>query len=206
MALEDRRARDRAARHRLILDTARTLAESEGWDAVTTRRLAAEIEYSQPVIYKHFAGMEAIAEALAVDGFGELAEVLRAARTGAGENPLIPTAHAYLSFAGDNPALYDAMFLRATGLRFASEDTPAPLKAAFAQLRNAVAAVSGEAEADTRTEVFWAALHGLVTLGRGGRLRPNLAEARIELLVAQFGQTPARIAVAADMSPDGIDH
>lgn len=125
MALEDRRARDRAARHRLILDTARTLAESEGWDAVTTRRLAAEIEYSQPVIYKHFAGMEAIAEALAVDGFGELAEVLRAARTGAGENPLIPTAHAYLSFAGDNPALYDAMFLRATGLRFASEDTPA---------------------------------------------------------------------------------
>jgi hypothetical protein len=26
----------------------------EGWDAVTTRRLSTEIEYSQPVLYKHF--------------------------------------------------------------------------------------------------------------------------------------------------------
>src|ERR1700755_2120334 len=92
MAIEERRARERAARHRLILETARKLAESEGWDAVTTRRLATAIEYSQPVLYKHFSSMEAIAEALALDGFGELAEALRAARTSAGtpESSLIP--------------------------------------------------------------------------------------------------------------------
>ena len=58
MATEDRRARERAARRRLIVDTARQLAEAEGWDAVTTRRLSTEIEYSQPVLYKHFSGME----------------------------------------------------------------------------------------------------------------------------------------------------
>src|ERR1700760_3238807 len=114
MAIEERRTREHAARHRLILETARQLAETEGWDAVTTRRLATEIEYSQPVLYKHFTSMEAIAEAIAVDGFGELAEVLRAARVGAGTsaNPLLPLANAYLSFARDNPALYDAMFIR----------------------------------------------------------------------------------------------
>jgi AcrR family transcriptional regulator len=60
MTIEDRRARERAARRQLITATARTLAEQEGWDAVTTRRLSTEIEYSQPVLYKHFSGMEDI--------------------------------------------------------------------------------------------------------------------------------------------------
>jgi AcrR family transcriptional regulator len=54
MSIEDRRERERAARRRLIITTARTLAEAEGWDAVTTRRLSTEIEYSQPVLYKHW--------------------------------------------------------------------------------------------------------------------------------------------------------
>ena len=76
MAIQDRRERERAARRRLIITTARKLAEAEGWDAVTTRRLSTEIEYSQPVLYKHFAGMEQIAEAVAIDGFAELADVL----------------------------------------------------------------------------------------------------------------------------------
>jgi AcrR family transcriptional regulator len=175
----------------LILDTARTLAESEGWDAVTTRRLSTEIEYSQPVLYKHFSSMEAIAEALALDGFGELAEALRAARISAGttESPLIPMSHAYLSFARDNPALYDAMFIRATRLHFAAEDTPAPLVEAFNELRAAIAAVSGERDVDTRTEMLWATLHGLIMLDRGGRLRPHHDDERIELLATQFRLT-----------------
>src|ERR1700745_1468598 len=83
MATEDRRARERAARRQLIVDTARQVAEGEGWDAVTTRRLSTEIEYSQPVLYKHFSGMDQVAAAVAVDGFAELAGLLRTARTGA---------------------------------------------------------------------------------------------------------------------------
>jgi len=66
------------------MTTARTLAEHEGWDAVTTRRLSTEIEYSQPVLYKHFASMEEIVEAVALEGFGELTETLGAARRSAG--------------------------------------------------------------------------------------------------------------------------
>ena len=73
MATEDRRARERAARRQLIVDTARQVAEAEGWDAVTTRRLSTEIEYSQPVLYKHFSGMDRVAAAVAIDGFAELA-------------------------------------------------------------------------------------------------------------------------------------
>jgi AcrR family transcriptional regulator len=190
MAVEDRRARERAARRRLIITTARRLAEAEGWDAVTTRRLSAEVEYSQPVLYKHFAGMEDVADAVAVDGFGELAHAIGAARSDTrsdtARDALTGIAHAYVDFGRDNPAVYDAMFARATRLRFAAKDTPPQLTAAFAELRQAVVLAADEQDADALTEVFWAALHGLVTLSRTGRLRPGYDSERLQLLVEQF--------------------
>jgi AcrR family transcriptional regulator len=192
MAIEDRRARERAARRQLITATARKLAEEEGWDAVTTRRLSTAIEYSQPVLYKHFSSMEGIVEAVAVQGFGELAEVFAAARTGAGDSrgALGRIAHAFIQFARDNPALFDAMFTRATTLRFAADDTPAELKAGFTELREAAAIVADTRDADTLAEVLWAALHGLVTLDRGGRLRPQHQAERVDLLIAAFSAAP----------------
>jgi AcrR family transcriptional regulator len=189
VAIADRRRRDRAARRQLIIATARALAEREGWDAVTTRRLSTEIEYSQPVLYKHFASMEDIVEAVALEGFGELAATLSTARSDAAgrEETLSRVAHAYSNFATDNPVLYDAMFTRATRLRFGgTEDTPIQLRAGFAELRESVATVAGVRDIDTLTEVLWAGLHGLTTLGRSDRLRPGRDTERIELLVAQF--------------------
>jgi AcrR family transcriptional regulator len=180
----------------LIVGTARKVAEAEGWDAVTTRRLSTEIEYSQPVLYKHFSGMEQIADAVALDGFAELAEAIGSAHSdtdGAGDT-LTRIAQAYLNFARDNPAVYDAMFTRTTTLQFAAEDTPPQLTAAFAALHQAVGMVADEQDTDTLTEVFWAALHGLVTLGRTGRLRPAYDAERLQLLVDEFtrGREAAR--------------
>jgi AcrR family transcriptional regulator len=188
MAIEDRRARERAAQRELITTTARRLAEQEGWDAVTTRRLSTEIEYSQPVLYKHFSSMEGVVASVAVQGFDELADALSAARSGAtdGRDALARVAHAFIGFAHHNPALFDAMFTRATTLRFAAADTPPELTTAFSELRAAVDMVAGTRDADTLTEVVWAALHGLVTLDRSGRLRPEYRAARVDLLVAEF--------------------
>jgi AcrR family transcriptional regulator len=188
MAIEDRRARERAAQRELITTTARRLAEQEGWDAVTTRRLSTEIEYSQPVLYKHFSSMEGVVASVAVQGFDELADALSAARSGAtdGRDALARVAHAFIGFAHHNPALFDAMFTRATTLRFAAADTPPELTTAFSELRAAVDMVAGTRDADTLTEVVWAALHGLVTLDRSGRLRPEYRVARVDLLVSAF--------------------
>jgi len=188
MATEDRRARERAARRQLIVDTARQVAEAEGWDAVTTRRLSTEIEYSQPVLYKHFSGMDQVAAAVAIDGFAELAGLLRTARTDA-ETPgdaLTRIASAYLDFARDNPAVYDAMFTGRATLRFAEPDTRPELVAAFSELRQAMGAIANEADADTLTEVFWAALHGLTSLSRGRRLCPGYDRERVDALIARF--------------------
>lgn len=186
MPAEDRRTRERAARQQLIVTTARRLAEDEGWDAVTTRRLSSEIEYSQPVLYSHFINMDELAKAVAVEGFSELAEKLRAARSGAATSTdaLRRVAQGYVDFARENPALYDAMFTRATSLHFAAEDTPPELAAAFAELRDVVAALAEHRDADTLTEVLWSALHGLVNLSHAQRLRAGLDADRVDLLVA----------------------
>src|ERR1700749_1174400 len=75
-----RRERAHAERHQQIIDAARDLAEAEGWDAVTTRRLAAIVEYSQPVLYSHFDGKDAIVRAVALQGVRALAGSLRRVR------------------------------------------------------------------------------------------------------------------------------
>ncbi|MCX4460710.1 TetR/AcrR family transcriptional regulator (plasmid) [Streptomyces sp. NBC_01340] len=186
MSVQERKQRERAERERLIVATARELAEQQGWDAVTTRRLAERIEYSQPVLYSHFRGKREIIGAVALEGATEMAAAVRAA-TSAEDDPrarVTALARAYLDFAEHNPAVYDAMFRLDGGLAYAQEDTPEPLKDAFAALLECLAEVAGDGiDPGLFTEVFWAALHGLATLTRAGRLLPEDAERRVELLV-----------------------
>ena len=186
MSVQERKERERADRERLIVATARELAEQQGWDAVTTRRLAERIEYSQPVLYSHFRGKREIIGAVALEGAAEMAVELRAAALAA-DGPrarAAALARAYLDFATRNPAVYDAMFQLDGGLTFAHEDTPAPLKDAFAALLDNLGEAAGEGvHPGLFTEVFWAALHGLATLTRAGRLLPEEAEERVELVV-----------------------
>ncbi|MFG1673964.1 TetR/AcrR family transcriptional regulator [Micromonospora sp. NPDC049282] len=190
MSIQARRERERAERERAIVATARELAESEGWDAVTTRRLAAEIEYSQPVLYSHFKGKDAIMAAVAVEGFGDLADDLTAVRTAATDprRAVADVATAYVSFAERRPALYDAMFTLAVELPFASQDVPVDLARGFAQLAEALRPFAGDNDLETFTETFWSGLHGLITLMRNERLRRAGHERRLALLVDRFAR------------------
>jgi AcrR family transcriptional regulator len=189
MSIQERKERERAGRERLIVATARELAEQQGWDAVTTRRLAEHIEYSQPVLYSHFRGKREIIGAVALDGAAELAAVLRAA-VRAEDGPRVRVtalARAYLDFAERNPAVYDAVFRLDGGLAFADEDTPEPLKDAYAALLESLGDVAGDdVHAGLFTEVFWASLHGLATLTRAGRLPAGDTGRRVELLVERL--------------------
>ena len=89
-----RPAPDLDARREQVVAAARRVAESEGWPAVTMRRVAGELGVTQPVLYSAFAGRQAVVDAVALAGFGELAEALESARP-------VPEARmrAYLAFA-----------------------------------------------------------------------------------------------------------
>jgi AcrR family transcriptional regulator len=128
MSTHDRKNRERAERESLIITTARDLAETEGWDAVTMRRIASQVEYSQPVLYSHFSGKNAIMAAVAAAGFAELADELQAVRTAATEprQALADVAAAYADFAQQRPAQYEAMFTNTVDPPFASPESPVP--------------------------------------------------------------------------------
>jgi AcrR family transcriptional regulator len=189
MSIQTRRERERAERERLIVTAARELAEAEGWEAVTTRRLAAEIEYSQPVLYSHFKGKDAIMAAVAVQGCADMAAELRTAREAAKDErgALAAVGEAYTTFARRRPALYDAMFTHRVDLPFATAEAPAALQEAFGELVQAVTPIAAEGDdLGLLTETYWACLHGLVTLMRSGRLPEEAHERRLALLIGHF--------------------
>lgn len=195
MGVAERKDRQRAEREQRIVAAARAIAEREGWGAVTIRRLADEIEYSQPVLYSHFANRDAIVAAVAVEGFKDITVALRDAASEAigRRNALKTVAEAYLAFGLGHPALYEAMFVLPTNLRFAEVETRPELQAAFEALAAVVSPFC--ADVAVATETFWAALHGLTELERSGRIRPAARHERIARVVgaiAAGGRSSAR--------------
>ena len=194
MTTTERRERERLQRHELIVATARELAEQEGWEAVTTRRLAERVEYSQPVLYSHFTNKDAIVRAVAIEGFAELGAGLRRARLAApsAAAALRAVAEEYLHFAATRPALYDSMFSMPTDIQFASGDLTRRRSAtAFAEFVEAVAPLAAGRDVEVCAEVIWSALHGLATLTRRGRLPEHRQHDRLDVLLGQLASTGA---------------
>lgn len=169
--MSPRPAPDLDLRRDRLTRVAQDLAESEGWSAVTMRRLAGELGVTQPVVYSAFpGGRQALLDAVSVSGFDAIADALEAV-----DPEPLARMRAYLDFALAQPHLYEAMFSMPSGLPFATDDVPPSLGRAFAALQAAFPGAD-----DTAAEVAWATLHGLATLQIGGRLPASRMEARLE--------------------------
>src|ERR1700749_1382317 len=110
MAEPGTRARRVAERRQQILDAARAMAEADGWTAVTSRRLADAIGYTQPVLYGHFpCGETQVVRGVALPGLAELGAATRAGTAGrTGPQAVAAVAAASLDFAAAHPSLYEA--------------------------------------------------------------------------------------------------
>lgn len=164
------RQRRLLARRRKLLDVAIRLAENEGWEAVTTRRLAEAIDYSQPVIYQHFKNRDELICTIVVEGFVALARRIDEIAQSDSTTPLEDACRAYIDFGATQPQLYEAMFTRTTMLPFAQSDTPSDLRGAFDALSALITREAPRVDADAAAELFWACCHGLVTLRNAGRI------------------------------------
>jgi AcrR family transcriptional regulator len=169
--MSPRPAPDLDLRRDQVIRAARELAESDGWAAVTMRRLAGQLGVTQPVLYSAVASRQALIDAVALSGFDDLAATLEAADAWP-----MARMRAYLDFAAAHPRTYEAMFLLPSGLPFGTGEKPEPMEQAFSGIRDAFPDADG-----TRAEVAWSALHGLATLQAGGRLRPDKVQARLDL-------------------------
>jgi len=171
-----RREREKLATRELILDAARELFAREGYEAVTMRAIAEQIEYSPTAIYLHFADKDTLIHELCVADFLELATAFQPIA-------LVPDpierikriGRAYVEFALSHPDHYRLMFM--TPVRPMDEAKLAdgrkgdPAQDAYAFLRMAV--VEGLAQGrfrqhlmdvDLICQTLWAGVHGVAAL------------------------------------------
>jgi AcrR family transcriptional regulator len=113
MGTKERQDRERQAVTASILDAARDLFVSEGYQSVSIRKIAERIEYSPAAIYSYFPSKDDIFLALAEEGFHRLDEKVRAA--GASATTALELVRerwwAFYEFSQEQPAYFELMFV-----------------------------------------------------------------------------------------------
>lgn len=160
-----------------IYSAARRLLEKEGSEAVTMRRVAEAVGITPMAVYRHYPNRAGLLNALADDGFTELANRLSRARlSGNTEKRLEKLMYIFVDHALENPRLFELMFLKP---REGARQFPRDFKAGRSPTATPTAQVlkegmeSGDLRKDDEWEIVFemgALLQGLILLYLGGRV------------------------------------
>jgi AcrR family transcriptional regulator len=113
MGIKERHERDRDAVSRSIMDAARELFVSEGYQHVSIRKIAERIEYSPAALYGYFPSKDDIFFALAEEGFRLLGE-MPDSEASEGLSPLQRLRSAFrrlYDFSRNHPQYFNLMFV-----------------------------------------------------------------------------------------------
>jgi len=170
---------------RKIARAARRLLDKAGTDAVTMRRVAEAVGITPMAIYRHYPDRAALLNALADEGFEELAASLGGKRfSGRIEQRLAKMTEIYLEHALQNPRLFELMFLKP---REGARRYPRDFKVGRSPTANLMveAVREGMKRSHFREDDPWeivfemgALSHGLIMLYLGGRMGGNPANFR----------------------------
>lgn len=171
MSTIDRRTRRKQVLRQKILDVSREILLSQGFTALTMRRVAEAIDYSPAAIYLHFQSREQIAQELCFAGLRQLYDRLQSVTAKDPVTRLSGYARAYLEYAQSDPETYRLIFMADPQLSkavFTHRDSGGG-EAALALIVAACAELStGSKKTGAKplelAELFWAALHGLASL------------------------------------------
>lgn len=93
-----------------IFAAAKTVLDREGVSGLTTRKVARCARMSPMAMYRHFAGKDALLNALMEDGLAAWETTVRAIRETDPIDWLVALGQAYIDFALDQPHRFDAAF------------------------------------------------------------------------------------------------
>lgn len=178
MGSKERRERERDETRQRILDAARELFATYGYEGVSMRKIADKIEYSATTIYQHFKDKEALIKELCSGDFRQLAAVMQGLlRLKDPIERIWKCGAAYIQFAISYPNHYRLMFMTpypVTTEDLSPEDRDVkgnPEFDAYALLRKLVddavnAGIVRDPKADPEliTQTLWAGVHGVVAL------------------------------------------
>lgn len=186
------------------------LLESEGPEAVSTRKVAARYGASSMTLYSEFGSLAGLVRSVVERGFAMLADALRRVPvTGDPITDLVNVGHAYRDFALDHPHLYRVIYAVSplAGHRRSGDELLQGADA-FAVTQEFVrrAYRAGRMSAGSpylATFQVWTAMHGMVVAELSGYLdaMPASDDNPIEALARTFavglGDEPARASASA---------
>ena len=178
-------------RSALLEGAERALARG-GVQDLSLREVAREIGVSHAAPRRHFAGKQALLDALAEDGFERLERQMRAAMDAAGDGfreRLAALARTYVRFATEHSALLELMYAGkhrpdADAVREAADRSFAVPLGLIAEGQAAGEVIPGEPE--RVGALAWASFHGLAAMANGGLLDEAALDALVDDAVVQL--------------------
>lgn len=172
MGIIERKEREREEMRKLILEGAQKLFLTNGFDKVSIRNIADEIEYSPATIYLYYKDKNDLFFALHQAAFMKLIEEF--APIAQLEQPidkLTEMGRLYLRFAFENPELYELMFIMIAPIETLEcrEDVWEDGHHAFSILQQVVQACIDKGDfkhtdAERAALMIWSTVHGLAAL------------------------------------------
>jgi AcrR family transcriptional regulator len=176
MGVKERREREKSETRDKILDAARELFVTEGYEGVSMRKVAEKIEYSPTAIYVHFADKEELFRELCHQDYARLAEVFQSSAISAHPIERLKQIGAiYIDFGMRYPNHYKFMFMTPHPRHELDEvdremmgnperDAYAFLKWAVQQAIDAHCFREDVRDAELVSETLWASVHGVISL------------------------------------------
>lgn len=178
MGVKERREREKTETREIILDAARELFITEGYEGVSMRKVAEKIEYSPTAIYVHFKDKEDLFHELCHEDYARLAAEFQAANLPADPIERIRAiGQTYISFGLHYPNHFKLMFMTASPNKYDElnerdkEVRGNPEKDSYAFLMQtvhealAMGAFRDELKnADLIAQTLWSAVHGVISL------------------------------------------
>lgn len=176
MGVLERRERERTELREKILDAARELFITDGYEGVSMRKVAEKIEYSPTAIYVYFKDKEDLFHELCHEDFAKLAEVFRRdAQIADALERLKQIGRTYAEFGRHYPNHYKLMFMTPHPPQDLDErdqqikGNPESDAYAFLRMTMQEAIATGRLrpelnDADLVSQTLWAAIHGAISL------------------------------------------
>ncbi|RYY31141.1 MAG: TetR/AcrR family transcriptional regulator [Chitinophagaceae bacterium] len=184
MASKDRILRLKEETRCNILEAAFRIVKEDGWQALSMRKIAEEIEYTAPIIYEYFANKEAILSELNRKGFIQLAKEMRdAAAIGSNPEDQMEAAWtAYWNFAFAEKELYQLMF--GVSMNCCVEQKAPEMKCPQVLVNELIKGMlKSEENLESETSrwyyTYWSIIHGLVSINLVNRGGPDEINRRI---------------------------
>jgi AcrR family transcriptional regulator len=171
-----RRERDKQRMRERVLDAARELFATYGYEAVTMRKIAERIEYTTTMIYQHFPDKETLIREIVAHDFQSFAQEFR--RCAEITDPIariLAMAKVFVNFGVCHPNHYRLMFMSPPTSELKQENLAAihsdPAQDVYTFFKAAIEEAMGKGllrqeltDPELLVQSLWSGMHGVVSL------------------------------------------